>query len=302
MPVSTNLQVSPYFDDFSEVKDFYRVLFKPGVPVQARELNQLQSLFQEQIERFGDNIFQKGTIIDGCHITFHNVFPYVKVKDATTVGLAINVSDLEGYYLKNSANLQAYVVTSIPGFESQSPNLNTLYVKYLNAGNTNDVTAFSANQVLTVFKPDNRIFQVNVNNGSTGFSNSDTVVVSPALAVQNSIGGTTFSPAFTLNEFITNGNGANVQIISIDAVSNTQAVILGVKPQASQLITSNTTLWTITADEAVTGLTSGATATVVDLVGSGASASIRTNSVGKITNVTMRTEGSGYYVNPIISV
>lgn len=302
MPVGTNLEVNPYYDDFSELKDFYRILFKPGVPVQTRELNQLQSIFQNQIERFGDNIFQKGTIIDGCHITFHNVFPYIKIRDATTVGVAINVEDFEGFYLKNSANLQAYVVTSTPGFESQSPNLNTLYVKYLNSGDTNDVTSYSANQVLTVFKPDNRIFQININNGSTGFSNSDSVVISSALAVQNSVGGTTFSTPFTLNEYITNGNGANVQVVSIDSTTNSQVLILGIKPQPSQLITSNTILWTIAANDAVTGLTSGATATVVDLVGGGASASVRTNSIGKITNVNIVAEGSGYYVNPVVTV
>ena len=42
MPQETNLNVSPYFDDFHEpvvgakAKDYYKVLFKPGYPVQAR--------------------------------------------------------------------------------------------------------------------------------------------------------------------------------------------------------------------------------------------------------------------------
>ena len=49
MPIQTDLSVSPYFDDFDENKDYYRVLFKPGVAVQVRELNQLQSILQKQI-------------------------------------------------------------------------------------------------------------------------------------------------------------------------------------------------------------------------------------------------------------
>ena len=44
MPQQTNLNVSPYFDDFSEDKNFHKVLFKPGFPVQARELTTLQSI------------------------------------------------------------------------------------------------------------------------------------------------------------------------------------------------------------------------------------------------------------------
>ena len=37
MPQQTNLNVSPYFDDFNEDKGFHKVLFKPGFPVQETE-------------------------------------------------------------------------------------------------------------------------------------------------------------------------------------------------------------------------------------------------------------------------
>ena len=35
MPQKTNLNISPYYDDFSKDNQFYRVLFNPGRPVQA---------------------------------------------------------------------------------------------------------------------------------------------------------------------------------------------------------------------------------------------------------------------------
>ena len=35
MPQNTNLNISPYFDDFDKDKNFYRVLFRPGYPIQA---------------------------------------------------------------------------------------------------------------------------------------------------------------------------------------------------------------------------------------------------------------------------
>ena len=50
MPQNTNLNISPYFDDFDKDKNFYRVLFRPGYPIQARELTTMQSILQNQME------------------------------------------------------------------------------------------------------------------------------------------------------------------------------------------------------------------------------------------------------------
>ena len=52
MPQKTNLNISPYYDDFDKAKNFYKVLFRPGHPVQARELTGLQSILQKQVESF----------------------------------------------------------------------------------------------------------------------------------------------------------------------------------------------------------------------------------------------------------
>ena len=49
MPQKTNLHIAPYYDDFDKEDKFYKVLFKPGFPVQARELTTLQSSLQNQI-------------------------------------------------------------------------------------------------------------------------------------------------------------------------------------------------------------------------------------------------------------
>ena len=54
MAINTDLNVTPYFDDYDEDKKFHKVLFRPSVPVQARELTQSQTILQNQIERFGD--------------------------------------------------------------------------------------------------------------------------------------------------------------------------------------------------------------------------------------------------------
>ena len=41
--MALDLNISPYYDDFTASKQYEKVLFKPGVAVQARELTQLQS-------------------------------------------------------------------------------------------------------------------------------------------------------------------------------------------------------------------------------------------------------------------
>jgi hypothetical protein len=65
MPLDTNFNVNPYYDDFDEDKKFLRTLFKPGYAVQARELTQIQTQLQNQIERFGKHIFKNGSLVLG---------------------------------------------------------------------------------------------------------------------------------------------------------------------------------------------------------------------------------------------
>ena len=63
MPQLTNLNTFPYFDDFDKSENYYKVLFKPGQPVQARELTTLQSIVQDQIEKFGNHVFKEGSVV-----------------------------------------------------------------------------------------------------------------------------------------------------------------------------------------------------------------------------------------------
>lgn len=58
-------KVGPYYDDFDDTKNYMRILFRPGYSVQARELTQLQTILQNQVERFGQNIFQNGSSVLG---------------------------------------------------------------------------------------------------------------------------------------------------------------------------------------------------------------------------------------------
>ena len=63
MPQNTNLNIAPYFDDFDKDKNFYRVLFRPGFPIQARELTTMQSILQNQVEAMGSHLFKEGAMV-----------------------------------------------------------------------------------------------------------------------------------------------------------------------------------------------------------------------------------------------
>ena len=63
MAQNTNLNVTPYYDDFDKTKNFYRVLFRPGFPIQARELTTAQSIQQNQIENVGSHLFKDGAMV-----------------------------------------------------------------------------------------------------------------------------------------------------------------------------------------------------------------------------------------------
>jgi hypothetical protein len=49
-------------------------MFKPGQNVQARELTTLQSILQNQVERFGKHIFENGSLVSGGEISVSNGF------------------------------------------------------------------------------------------------------------------------------------------------------------------------------------------------------------------------------------
>ena len=95
MAINTDFNVDPYYDDYDEDKKFLRVLFKPGYAVQARELTQLQSILQKQVERFGNHIFQNGSVVTGGQ-TFLQDATYIKL-DSTYNGNDVVIDNFEIY-------------------------------------------------------------------------------------------------------------------------------------------------------------------------------------------------------------
>lgn len=133
--LDTNFNVDPYYDDFDETKNFYRVLYRPGYAVQARELTQMQTMLQNQIDRFGEHIFKEGSVVAGLGVNYDSDYKYVKVRDEDFQGNTVSVTDFVGYTLRgDTSNVNAIVIDSVSGSEAETPNYKTLYVKYIDSG------------------------------------------------------------------------------------------------------------------------------------------------------------------------
>ena len=300
MPLETNFNTTPYWDDFNEDKDFYKILFKPGVALQTRELNQLQTILQKQVERFGDHVFKSGTIVSGVNFNYNPLLAYAKIKDLQEDGQPVNPQDYVGLFVKNSANLQAIVVNYASGFEAKSPDLNTIFLQYTNSGNTFGLSAFSNDDVLEIFSKENNLFDVDVNNGGLGFANSDSLQIISALTVQVASG------TFTNGEIFTQAtSGARQQIVGIANGTTSNTKILSIKPiNAEQLAntSANSTTWTISTGYNITGNTSSAVANVISQIGSGATGSIITDSLGVVQNIVLSDGGANYTTLPKVVI
>ena len=62
---------------------------KPGIPVQARELTQLQTILQNQIEKFGQHFFKEGSMVIPGQIGYDSLYHAIELED-TFLGIPIS--------------------------------------------------------------------------------------------------------------------------------------------------------------------------------------------------------------------
>jgi hypothetical protein len=152
MPQETNLNVSPYFDDFDAEDNYYKVLFKPGYPVQARELTGLQSILQNQVEQFGNHIFKEGSVVIPGQLSLDNPFHAVEIEpEFNNLPISLYFNELLGKTIRGSSSgVSAKVVYVLDRSNSERNNY-TLYVQYLESGGVNfeNKVFFSGETILT---------------------------------------------------------------------------------------------------------------------------------------------------------
>jgi hypothetical protein len=126
--MAVDTSVSPYFDDYNTDDGFHRILYRPGRAVQARELTQQQSILQEQIKRFGQNIFLDGSAVLAAGVSVDTNYEYAKITNGS-FGDVVAGATIVG----SSSGLVAELIETVAA-ENSDPN--TLYIKYTGGGSS----------------------------------------------------------------------------------------------------------------------------------------------------------------------
>jgi hypothetical protein len=153
MAQKTNLNVNPYFDDFDANKNFYKVLFKPGKPVQARELNTVQAILQNQIETFGSNYIKEGSpLVSG--ISYDQDYCAVKLNQFSFgVDISLYIEKYVGSVIRGEVSGVSAVVKQVVFPNNEEVEYITLYVKYLDSNSEFDRSSFSDGESLLSTQP-----------------------------------------------------------------------------------------------------------------------------------------------------
>mgnify|MGYP001566988601 FL=1 len=149
MPSPTDFNLSPYYDDFSESKNFHRILFRPSFAVQARELTQSQSILQNQVERVSDHLFEKGAMVIPGEIGYNINYYAVKLTSFTdSAAVGITLSDFVGLQLTGATSGVVAKVINQVATDGTDPN--TLFVQYETSGTNNTSTSFTDGETISV--------------------------------------------------------------------------------------------------------------------------------------------------------
>ena len=154
MAEKTDLNISPYYDDYSESKNFHKVLYRAGRPLQARELTQTQSILQNQVDRLGSHFFEEGSIVSGAQsdVDFDLYFVKVKATNPNSLGDAAVEDYRTSYHGKmivgQTTGVVGQVITSTA--ETSTDKL-TLFVRFERQGtDTKHSASFSAGETLVL--------------------------------------------------------------------------------------------------------------------------------------------------------
>ena len=221
MAQKTNLNINPYYDDFDSDKNFYKVLFKPGFPVQSRELTTLQSILQNQIEDFGSHLFKEGSVVIPGNISYDGQFYAVKVNSSQFgIDLSVYIENFLGKVIVgqtsgSTAKIQKIVFPT----ESDEVEYITLYVRYLESDQN-----FQFNQFL-----DGESFAANEN---VVYGNT-TINAGVPFATAISTNATSIGSAVSIADgvYFIRGYFVNVlsQNIILDYYTNTPSYKIGLK-------------------------------------------------------------------------
>lgn len=221
MAQKTNLNVNPYFDDFDAEKNFYKVLFNPGKPVQARELNNIQSILQNQIESFGSHIFKEGSVVIPGNLTYDLQFNSVKLNSRNFgVDISLYINQFVGKTITGQISGVTGVIQKVE-IPSSINNLEyiTLYVKYINSGENFTIEPFQNGEPLV--SNENIVYgntTIVAENPFASLISTDATSVGSAVSIDNGV-------YFIRGSFVS----VSKQTIILDYYTNTPSYRVGLK-------------------------------------------------------------------------
>lgn len=125
-----NLNVAPYYDDFDASKNYHKIIFVPGNPVQARELTQIQSMLQNQVKMQGDHIFKNGTMVIPGNVYYDYRVTSIKIngtQNSASVSTFLT-SMIDTTVTGGTTDVGAKVIHAMAGLTDSDPSY--LFVKY----------------------------------------------------------------------------------------------------------------------------------------------------------------------------
>lgn len=145
--MAINFNVNPYYDDYNEDKGFHRILFKPSVSVQARELTQLQTILQKQVERMGKHFFEDGAMVIPGQIAIDTRVKAVKLT-AASVGTRSVANDFTSGNLVVSGSTTGVEAIVLLGVDAEGSDPPTLLVRFTKTGTNNIDREFTTSETI----------------------------------------------------------------------------------------------------------------------------------------------------------
>ena len=157
--MTINFNTDPYYDDYDETKDFYRILFRPGVAVQARELTQIQTILQKQVSRVGDHLFKNGSQIIPGSVNVDNEVHFAKL-DSTynSTEVTTYLTNFQHKIIKGvTSGVSAVVLDSSECGCVIDGTVPTLYFKYESTAADGETKRFLPGEDLIAYAADNTV-------------------------------------------------------------------------------------------------------------------------------------------------
>lgn len=209
--MAINFNNDPYFDDYevagsdglSPKEKYYRILFRPTVALQARELTQLQSTLQQQITNFGNHVFEDGAMVIPGQTAIDKEYGFVKVEDSyTTLDVENYREEFEGTTLiGQTTGVKAKCVGTVARTDAGDPI--TLFVKYIDSGTNKETKTFAAGEIIASDGTPNRLATIqDASETPVGFGAA--AKIQPGIYYVNGIFAYVTSQTLVLGKYATN--------------------------------------------------------------------------------------------------